>query len=170
MKGKLKRKGAYWYPETIEDYDGVWNKDFSNLASIKAANLNMVKGIPVEVAIKLVTDPFDFMLRYKATGESRLFIGDVKQLKTVRYYVSTQGAPMKKVAPPKGEPGQYKRRNGIDDKFFKEVMSQIGKNVWDERIHTKNKKKYDAVNETSVQAGWKVEECNLASKFNWPIS
>ncbi len=166
MNGELKRKGAYWYPLNEKEYEGWWNKDFSNLASIMAAEKAMTNSWPLEIAIRLVTNPFDFMLRYKATGESKLFIGDVQQLKTVRYYVSVSGQPMKKISPPKGEIGQFKRANGIKDSVFESVMREIGKGVWDIRIHTKNKSKYGMVT-TSVQEGWKVKECNVASKFNW---
>lgn len=166
MNGELKRKGAYWYPLNEADYEGWWNKDFSNLASKIAAEKAMTHSWPVEIAIKLVTNPFDFMLRYKATGDSKLFIGDVQQLKTVRYYVSKSGAPMKKFSSPKGEMGQYKRKNSLKDSFFEGIMNEIGKDVWDARIHTGNKKKYGIV-ETSVQAGWKVKECNIAKNFDW---
>jgi hypothetical protein len=166
MNGELKRKGAYWYPLTLKEYDGWWNKDFSNHASIKAAEKAMTNSWPLEMAIRLVTDPFDFMLRYKATGESRLYIGDEEQLRTVRYYVSVSGKPMKKVSPPKGEIGEYKRKNGIKDSYYAEVLKEIGKGKWDERIHTKNKSKYEIV-ETAVQSGWLVKECNIAAKFDW---
>lgn len=164
--GKLKRKGAYWYPLTIKEYDGWWNKDFSNIASIKAAEKAMTHSWPLEAAIKLITDPFDFMFRYKATGESIVYIGEVEQLRTVRYYISKSGEPMKKVSPPKGESGQYKRKNSITDKYFSDVMKEIGKDKWDERIHTKNKSKYGQTI-TAIESGWKVKECNLASKFDW---
>lgn len=164
--GELKRKGAYWYPLCDKDYEGWWNKDFSNLASKKAAEKAMTLSWPVELAIRLMVNPFDFMLRYKATGGSKIFIGDKQQLKTVRYYVSVAGEPMKKIAPPKGELGQYKRKNKLTDKYFNQIMKEIGKDVWDERIHTKNKSKY-VMGETSIQSGWKVKECNVASDFNW---
>jgi hypothetical protein len=166
MNGELKRKGAYWYPTNLKEYEGWWNKDFSNLASKKAAEYYMTKRWPLETAIKVITNPFDFMLRYKATGDSVLYIGDQEQLKTVRYYVSKSGAPMKKIASPKGEIGQYKRKNKLTDEYFNSVMKEIGKNVWDERVHTGNKSKYDTV-VTSVQSGWKVKECNVAKKFDW---
>lgn len=166
MNGDLKRKGAYWYPLSQKEYEGWWNKDFSNHASIIAAEKAMTHSWPLEVAIKLVTDPFDFMLRYKATGESVLYIGDEEQLKTVRYYVSKSGSPMKKVSPPKGEMGQYKRANKLTDSFFNSVMKEIGPNVWDARIHTKNKSKYETA-VTSVQSGWKVKQCNVAANFDW---
>lgn len=164
--GELKRKGAYWFPIIEKDYEGVWNKDFSNLASIKAAEKAMTHSWPLETAIKLITDPFDFMLRYKATGDSKIYIGEVKQLRTVRYYVSVSGQPMKKVASPKGEIGQFKRKNGLKDDYFNSILKEVGKDRWDERIHTKNKSKYGIV-ETSVQAGRLVKECNLATKFDW---
>ena len=164
--GELKRKGAYWYPLKLKDYDGWWNKNFSNLASKMAAEKAMTHSWPVEIALRLVTNPFDFMLRYKAVGGSILFIGEKEQLKTVRYYVSISGGPMKKIAPPKGEVGQYKRKNKLKDDMLNSVMKEIGKNIWDERIHTKNKSKY-AIVETSVQAGWKVKQCNVAKDFNW---
>jgi len=166
MDGKLKRKGAYWYPTNDKEYEGWWNKDFSNLASKKATEKVLTDSWPVEAAIRLVTDPFDFMLRYKCPKASNLYIGNEKQLKTVRYYVSTAGQPMKKISPPKGEEGQYKRKNKLTDKFFDQVMSEIGKDKWDERIHTKNKSKY-AIRESSIQSGWKVKQCNVASDFNW---
>lgn len=166
MNGELKLKGAYWYPKNLKEYEGWWNKDFSNLASIKAAEKSMTDSWPLEVAIKLITNSFDFMLRYKATGDSVLYIGEQEQLKTVRYYVSVSGKSMKKISSPKGEMGQYKRANKIPDTTFEAVMKEIGKDVWDSRIHTKNKSKY-TMTETSIEEGWLVKECNLASKFDW---
>ena len=164
--GKLKRKGAYWYPLNEKEYEGWWNKDYSNLASKRAAEKLMTHSWSVETAIRLVTDPFDFMLRYKATGSSKLYIGETKQLKTVRYYVAHNGEAMKKISAPKGEIGQYKRASKLKDDFFNKILEEIGRDVWDERIHTKNKSKY-AMTTTSVQAGWKVKQCNKASDFNW---
>jgi hypothetical protein len=166
MDGKLKRKGAYQYPTCIEDYDGFWNKDYSNLASKKAVEKVHTESWPVEVAIRLITDPFDFMLRYKTPGGSKLFIGDEQQQKTCRYYVSIAGQPMKKISPPKGEEGQYKRKNKLKDEYFNEVMKEIGKDVWDARVHTGNKSKY-TTRETSIQSGRKVKQCNVASDFDW---
>lgn len=166
MDGKLKRKGTYWYPTNDKEYDGWWNKNFSNLASKKAAEKVMTHSWPLETALKVCTDPFDFMLRYKATGGAKLYVGDTPQLKFVRYYVSTAGEPMYKIAKPKGEIGQYKRKNKLTDDYFNSVMQEIGRDVWDARIHTGNKKKYD-MTKTSVESGWKVKICNKASDFDW---
>ena len=166
MDGELKRKGAYWYPLSDKDYSGWWNKDFSNLASKKAAEKHMTHSWQVNTTIRLITDPFDFMLRYKATKSSKLFIGDVEQLKTVRYYVAHDGEPMKKISTPKGEIGQYKRASKLKDEYFDQIMKEIGKDAWNSRIHTKNKSKY-VMTTTSVQAGWKVKQCNIASDFDW---
>jgi len=164
--GKIKRKGAYWYPLNEKEYDGWWNKDFSNHASKIAAEKAMTHSWSIEQGIKLVTNSFDFMLRYKATGGAKVFIGTTKQLKTVRYYVSLSGEPMKKVSHPKGEIGQFKRKNKLQDDYFKEIMKEIGKDIWDERVHTKNKSKYIIV-ETSIQSGKLVKQCNIATDFNW---
>lgn len=165
-KGKVKRKGAYWYPIEAGDYDGVWNKDFSNMSAQKGAEACMVHDARPEDAVRLITDPFDFMLRYKTPGGARLYIGDKEQLRTVRYYVSKTGRPMKKVAIPKGEIGAYKRKNKISDAEFKRVTDEIPKGSWDERIHTKNKSTYEMTT-TSIESGWLVKECNKASDFNW---
>lgn len=164
--GELKLKGAYWYPKNEKEYEGWYNKDFSNLASIIAAEKVMTHSWPVEIAIRLIVNPFDFMLRYKATGDAKVYIGDKKQLKTVRYYVSKSGEPMKKISSPKGEIGQYKRKSKLTDGYFDKILKEVGRDVWDDRIHTKNKSKYEKT-ETSVQSGWKVKECNVASTFNW---
>lgn len=164
--GKVKRKGAYWYPESWDDYEGQWNKDYSSLAVQKAASLCMVHGYTPDVAIKLITDPFDFMLRYKTTGGDKLYIGEQEMLRVTRYYVSTDGKPMKKVrfCPPEKK-GRFKRKPGLKDKFYEQVLLEAGVN-WDERIHTKNKTKYDDVT-TSIQNGWKVTECNHKDNFSW---
>lgn len=165
--GKVKRKGCYFYPEIIEDYDGIWNKDFSSMAVQKAADFCMRFNLPPEQAIKLIVDPFDFMIREKAKGQTKIYIGDQQCQRTVRYYVSTAGASMRKVSPPKGEPGEFKRKNSITDEFYRSVKSMIVKGSWDERIHTKNRSVYAAEDVTAVQSGWKVRDCSRASDFNW---
>ena len=73
---------------------------------------------------------------------------------------------MKKIAPPTGEIGQYCRKNGLKDSYFNAILNEIGKNKWDERIHTKNKSIYK-MRETSIETGWLVKECNVAKKFDW---
>jgi len=169
-KGKIKRKGAYWYPITEDDYQGSsgsnWNKNFSNIASQKAAEYVMVDGMDIEAATRCLSNPFDFMLRYKTTGGAKLYIGDTPQLKTVRYYVSKSGGAMKKVSTPKGEIGAWKRRNGLKDSEFEKILATIPAGAWDERIHTKNKSRYEMVS-TSVESGWKVKQCNHIRDFDW---
>jgi hypothetical protein len=41
-----------------------------------------------------------------------LFIGEVETQRILRYYIATDGAPLRKVMPPKGPAGAYKRKNG----------------------------------------------------------
>jgi len=166
MKDKIKRKGAYWYPEKEKDYEGWWNKDFSMLAVQKGITALHVQGLSAESAVMLQTDPFDFMLRYTTQGSAKLYIGDKQMLKTTRYYVSTAGEPMKKIAQPKGKIGDYKRKSKLTDAYFDEVLSQTPPGTWNENIHTKNKTKY-ALTETSIQSNRLIKQCNKASDFNW---
>lgn len=169
-KGKIKRKGAYWYPITADDYHGSsgsnWNKDFSNLTAQKGVEQCLLKGYLPSDILRCLTDPFDFMMRYKTTGASKVFIGDLQQQKTCRYYVSTAGEPMKKIAPPTGIVGQFKRKNSLSDAFYTKIAHEVGSGVWDERIHTKNKSRYE-MTETSIESGWLVKRCNNAKDFNW---
>lgn len=164
--GGVKRKGAYWYPDGEKEYEGWWNKDFSNIASIKAAEQVMVNGWKPEHVLQLISDPFDFMLRYKTPAGSKVFIGDREMNKTVRYYVSKAGQPMKKISMPKGTIGDWKRKNGIEDDFYEKVLAEIPKGAWDHRIHTKNKSKYEQVI-TSIESGRLVKECNRVENFDW---
>lgn len=170
MQGKIKRKGAYWYPETDADYWGGsgsnWNKDFSNMAVKKAIEQVHLKGVAPADIIRLLNDPFDFMLRYKTQGGATVYIGDKAQLKTVRYYVSTAGQPMRKVTPAKGVIGEFKRKNGITDAEYIKVKNEIALGAHDERIHTKNKSVY-APTSSEIEKGWLVKQCNHVRDFNW---
>ena len=164
--GKMKTKGAYWYPETIDDYEGNWHKDFSMMVVPKVAALCQIHGWDPATVIKTWTDPFDFMKREKNKGQTRMFIGDEETTRTVRYYVSTAGQPAHKTMPPQGPIGTYKRKSGLKDSEYNRIALTIPEGTWDARIHTANKKTYTE-RTTSVDAGFKLVECNIAKKFNW---
>jgi hypothetical protein len=168
-KGNVKRKGKYWYPLSEADMWGSsgsnWNKDYSNLTAQKGIEQVLINGHRPEDVIRLLTDPFDFMMRYKTPGGAVVYVGDRPQLKTVRYYVSTRGEPMKKISKPKGEMGSWKRKNSLTDEYFNKIKAEVGDN-WDARIHTQNKSKnIDRVQ--SIESGRLVKVCNVASDFNW---
>jgi len=164
--GRIKSKGAYWYPKDDSDYDGAWNKDFSGMVVQKVIEQSLINDWNPEALIRVMTDPFDFMMRYKTPSGATVYIGDKEMLKTVRYYVSTKGEPMKKISTPKADIGQFKKKNSLPAGFYDKVMKEIGPDVWDHRIHTSNKKKYEMV-EQSIEAGWLVKCCNRAEDFNW---
>lgn len=166
--GKVKRKGDYWYPEKSSDYEGVWNKDFSAMIIPKIAEKAMIDGWNPEFSIRMFNDPFDFMLRYKTPGESKVYIGDKEMLKTVRYYVATDGQEMKKISPPRGPEGQYCRKNGITDAYYRKVLSETAPGVHNLLIHTKNKSKYEQ-SVTRIQSGYLVKECNHIKSFDWKV-
>lgn len=164
--GTVKRKGAYWFPEEEKEYDGFWNKDFSRMIVEKAIQHVLVNNMSVDTYLALATNPFDFMMRYKTPGGATVYIGDKACSKTVRYYVSTKGEPMRKVAQPTGAIGEFKKKNGITDSEYRKILATIPKGQWDERIHTKNKSKY-GLTETEIEKGWLVKECNVATNFDW---
>lgn len=175
MDGSLKLKGAYWHPDPERYADSIsetqppsWHKDLSNVVSIRAANAQMIHGIPLETFIRTHTDRFDFMCRAKVDRQSQLFIGTQEVQRVTRYYVARDGAPMRKVSPPPEGCviGEYKRAPKIDDLTFRRVMSEIAPGTWDERIHTKNKSRYE-LRETQFEAGWLVRDCNDAANFSF---
>jgi hypothetical protein len=61
--------------------------------------------------------------------------------------------------PPKGPEGDFKRKNGITDAEYQNVLEQIPPKTWDERIHTKNKSVYQS-SKTAICSGRKVTVCN----------
>jgi hypothetical protein len=167
-KGNIKRKGRYWYPITEDDMHGGsgsnWNKDFSNMSAQKGIEQCLLTGIAPEDIVYLITDPFDFMLRYKTPSGSKVFIGEYEMSKTVRYYVSTEGQPMKKITPAKGV--GFKRKAKLTDAYYDSILATIQDGAWDSRIHTKNKSVYEETT-TSIESGRLVRCCNHADDFNW---
>lgn len=113
-KGKIKRKGAYDYEMVSGSTGGqkAWNKDFSALVVPRAAEAALVHDQCPADFIAAHREPYDFLLRAKVTGASRLEVGGRELGKTLRYYIATSGAPLIKIMPPlagKTEP----RRIGI---------------------------------------------------------
>jgi hypothetical protein len=169
MDGSVKRKGRYWFPLSWADYDegaGQWHTDQSQLIVPKVADAVMRTGQHPLALLKESQDPFDFMIRQKVKGQQRGYVGDQQTQRTVRYYVSKAGQPMKIIHPPSGPAGDYKRKAKVKDSLFDQVIREIGPGVWDARIHTGNKSKYEE-RETSIVSGFKVKQCNNASDFNW---
>jgi hypothetical protein len=105
------------------------------------------------------------MCRVKATGQSRLLLGDQEIQKTSRYYVAVKGATLIKRDPPTGPQGAFKKANGISDHEYISVMRETN-GAWDARVCTKNKSRYE-IRETNIQAGRKVALCNDASHFDF---
>jgi hypothetical protein len=164
----LKQKGAYWYPRVFPDdisnaQPPAWHKDYSAQIVIMAAVAHMVEGVDIERYIDAHRDPFDFMCRAKVDRSSHLMIGDQEQQRICRYYIAHNGGPMRKISPPTGEPGTFKRKSGISDLEWSRRPSS---GEWSEAHHTKNRSKYET-REMAIDAGYMVAECNLASKFDF---
>lgn len=168
VKGDLKQKGAFWYPAKFPDdisnaQPPAWHKDLGGQIIIMAAVAHMVEGVDIESYIDAHRDPFDFMLRAKCDRSSELWIGDQKQQRILRYFIAHNGGPLRKVSPPTGEPGTFKRRSGITDLEWSRRPSG---GEWSEAHHTKNKSKYET-REMAIEAGHLVAQCNLASDFDF---
>lgn len=175
--GKCKLKGAYWYADG-NGYPGgwteaiskagpsAWHKDLSAHVVQRAAVAAMLHGIDPALFLRLWRDPFDFMLRAKAPRGAKLLIGDREVQKITRYYIASAGEPLHKVAMPTGEIGQFKRKSKLSDFEFDQIMNVIGPGIWDERIHTANKSRYEMV-DTSFHAGYQVAECNRSEEFRF---
>lgn len=174
-KGNVKRKGAY-------EYEYGWHQDPSATIVGKAAEVALLFDTDIRTFITSHRDKFDFMLRAKVPRASRLVLrwpewGAEQELQnTTRVFISRNGGALVKLLPPTGQPGTWKRKNGIKDEVFYAVMREItckpgdldsAGTPWDERIHTKSRSKHDAVRETSMCAGWKVTECADANDFDW---
>lgn len=179
--GKIKRKGAY-------EHQYQYHQDPSAMIVAKAAEAALVHGQDIRTFITQHRDPFDFMLRAKVPRAARLVMrwrkwGAEQELQnTTRVFISRNGGSLVKLMPPTGEPGTWKRKNGVKDEVFYAVMRELQTRsidfadldnvdeagiLWDERIHTKSHSKHDAVRETSMCAGWKVTECADAADFDW---
>lgn len=172
MDGTLKTKGAYWTPDEVDYHNSIgaqqpaaWHKDLGNIVSIRAAIAAMVQGIEPEAYIRGCKDPYDFMCRIKVRKSDNLFCGTTPVQKTSRYYVSTDGADLIKTSPPTGTIGAYKKKNGVSDMEYTNIMTETG-GQWDERVCTKNKSKY-VERTTNIQAGNKVTLCNNVKDFDF---
>ncbi|MGJ5032419.1 hypothetical protein ACQR1I_36665 [Bradyrhizobium sp. HKCCYLS2038] len=169
--GKLKLKGRFWYPVNFPDdisnaSPPAWHKDLSALITIKAAVDHMTRGVPIAQTIHECDDPHLFMLREKIKRSDKLYIGDTEVQRTLRYYIARDGAPLRKVMPPKGPAGHYKRKNGIGDSLYYSVLQTLPPDTHDPRIHTANKSRYE-IREQGLQAGYLVADCCRASDFDW---
>jgi hypothetical protein len=168
--GKVKMKGRLWYPETLNDITNAsppaWHKDLSAIIATKAAVLHMLEGVEIERTIYDCADPFLFCLRAKADRGSKLYIGETPTQKICRYFISNSGAPLRKIMPPKGPAGHYKRKNGIEDRDYYSVLETLPPDTHDPRIHTANKSRYEQ-RETSLQSGYLVTDCCDIRRFNW---
>lgn len=168
---KLKQKGAYWFPRRFpedisESQPPAWHKDFSALIATIAAVEHMTTGVDIAKVVHDCSDPYLFMLRQKVDRSSKLFIGDKETQRILRYYIARDGEPLRKVMPPKGPAGHYKRKNGITDHEYYSILQTLPEGTHDPRIHTANKSRYET-REQGLQAGWLVADCCRASDFSW---
>lgn len=170
--GSLKIKGAYWNPDPLnyeksisDSQPPAWHKDLSNPVSIRAAISAMVHNIPPEQFIGMCYNPYDFMCRAKVGRSDTLMHGDTSIQRTSRYYVSKTGAELIKHSPPVGIPGRFKRKNGVTETQYQNIMTETNWE-WDDRVCTKNMSRYEN-RSTTIAAGHKTAICNDYRDFNF---
>lgn len=173
--GKVKQKGAYDSRLPGERFDVPafgWHQNTSSLIVAKAAIAAIVDGADVRQFIVSHADPFDFMIRAKATGKSYLVLvnqdgSETPLQKTTRCYVARQGGSIfKNSPPPPGETdGWFKRAPKVTKAAYAAWHVAWG-NTWNPDIHTQNKSIYEN-RRTGVLVGWKCAECNRADQFDW---
>lgn len=128
----LKRIGAYAYQTFFDDpltRERQWHQDHSALVVRKAAEAEMVHGVPVADFIMAHRDPFDFMLSVKVPRSSRLLHGDQPIQNTTRYYVSTDGHSLTKIMP--GIKGGAERHMSVQSGWAVTVTNDARKFRWD---------------------------------------
>lgn len=98
--GTFKRKGAYDYELKVGDQK-AWHKDHSSLVIQKAACAALCDHLDPVQFIRNHPDPWDFLIREKVTGETRLVLADGTPCQqTTRYFVAHDGLPMFKIMMP----------------------------------------------------------------------
>ena len=158
MTGEVKRKSAYCYGDDL-----AIHQDHSMQVVAMAAEAELLHGVTVEEFIHECTDMTLFFMATKVPRSTNLVQRgvdghDVPLPNIVRYVVTTDGDPMFKLMPPAGPCGAWKRANGLLQADWLRIKAEVG-DAWDERIHTKNKSKYEE-RITAVQAGFNVTICN----------
>ena len=100
QNGEAKKIGAY-------KYDLAWNQNHSCLVVQKAVEAHLLKGISIEEFIYNHRNSYDFLLNFKATRNIDLVFEKVYSLEksyiklpnTIRYFISKNGLPLKKILP-----------------------------------------------------------------------
>tara|TARA_R110002072_G_scaffold169949_4_gene323494 strand:+ start:407 stop:2638 length:2232 start_codon:yes stop_codon:yes gene_type:complete len=204
-RGKVKRIGAYAH-ERMDENPGTrevpYGKDPSQLIVAKAAEAALLHGTDIREFMMSHTDNYDFMCRAKVPRSNKLVMrwpeydnAQVELATIIRYFVSTTGGALVKIAPPTGELGTWKRATKVSDELFAQVMAELHEWVanvdaiggvpsankityegivteldsvgtpHDERIHTKNRSKH-GIRELGICVGQRVTDCSDVTNFD----
>lgn len=163
-RNTYKRKGAYDY-ELKVGKQRAWHKDHSSLVIQRAANAAFCDDLDPADFIRHHPDPWDFLIKHKVTGQSRLVLADgTRCQQTTRFYIAHDGQKLFKFMPPlakKLEQGERKFEvhadgqatvYGTKNAFRCSVCGDHGPSF-------KFKYEFDAHN--SEHHTWKIRECNI---------
>ena len=122
--GELKRKGTY-------EYNVQYHQDPSSRIVAKAAEAYLVRGENITEFITNHRDPYDFCIRAKVPRSNNLVMEwpalgvELPMANIVRYFVSKAGGTLTKISPAKGKVGTWKRKAGISDAFYNQVIAEL---------------------------------------------
>ena len=94
--GKVKRVGVGTYEYNID-----WWQDPSMLCVPRAVEAHLIRSEPIldYLRQRAIDDPWDFLIRGRVRGKDKFEHGGRPVQKITRYYVSTTGTPLVKIAP-----------------------------------------------------------------------
>ncbi|WP_193311058.1 hypothetical protein [Poseidonibacter ostreae] len=123
--GEAKKIGAY-------KYNLAWNQNHSSLVVQKAVEAYLIKGIKIEDFIYNHRNKYDFLLNFKATKNIDLVLEKIYSLQksymplpnTIRYFISRNGYPLKKILPALNKDSQQ-RVIGINVGYKVELCNNI---------------------------------------------
>lgn len=125
QNGEAKKIGAY-------KYDLAWNQNHSSLVIQKAVEAHLLNNIPIEDFIFKHRNKYDFLLNFKATKNIDLVCerttsmqkSYIKLPNTIRYFISKNGMPLKKILPSLNESNEP-RTVGINVGYKIELCNKI---------------------------------------------
>jgi len=116
--GKTKEKGCFEVDKKVGS-ELAFHKNHSKRIVRLALRDYYSKNVPVEKTITEHEDIRDFLIHSRTKRGDRHEWDDVKQQKTLRYYISTDGLPLFKIMSPN------KNKKGALDRFREKVANQL---------------------------------------------
>ncbi|AUS02275.1 DNA-directed DNA polymerase, family B, multifunctional domain [Vibrio phage 2.096.O._10N.286.48.B5] len=168
-RGGLKNKGAYAHSHL------AWDKDHSSVIIARAAERELVDGIPIRTTIMECKDPFDFMIKAKVKKSELLVLRDSDGVETqiqstTRYFVSTNGDGLVIIRPPtqKGIDAWVTGTHYLRERDGDYKVVRVGaKRPAMTYVEVPRTTDVPPNREERVKAGYLVTDCSDSDDFDW---